>query len=122
MGVGKIFLHSFRALHGLDAVFFQRFVRNQEQGTHGHSSFVTGDEEGGIAKTPGPLRAIAFAAAAKEMKDQKVIKALKDRFPGVRAAHCLTPEMAKMARSHNNANILVLSGKWVEKDGQEKYL
>jgi len=30
--------------------------------------------------------------------------------PGIRAALCLTPEMARMARSHNAANVLVLGG------------
>lgn len=33
-----------------------------------------------------------------------------NRFPRVRAALCLTPEMAATARSHNNANVLVLGG------------
>ncbi len=31
-----------------------------------------------------------------------------NRFPGVRAAHCLDPDTAQMARAHNNANILTL--------------
>ena len=31
-----------------------------------------------------------------------------NRFPGVRAALCVTPKMAEMARRHNDANILVL--------------
>jgi ribose 5-phosphate isomerase B len=31
---------------------------------------------------------------------------------GIRAALVLNPEMAQLARSHNNANILVLSGKY----------
>ncbi len=30
---------------------------------------------------------------------------------GVRAALCLFPEMARLARSHNNANVLVLAGR-----------
>jgi glycine hydroxymethyltransferase len=33
-----------------------------------------------------------------------------NRFPRVRAALCFTPEMAATARSHNNANVLVLGG------------
>ncbi|MGI6087273.1 MAG: ribose 5-phosphate isomerase B [Kiritimatiellia bacterium] len=33
-----------------------------------------------------------------------------NKFPRVRAALCLTPRMAKMARAHNNANVLVLGG------------
>jgi glycine hydroxymethyltransferase len=33
-----------------------------------------------------------------------------NRFPRVRAALCMTPEMARLARQHNNANVLVLPG------------
>ncbi len=36
-----------------------------------------------------------------------------NKFPRVRAALCLTPRMAKMARAHNNANILVLGGEMI---------
>jgi ribose 5-phosphate isomerase B len=31
-----------------------------------------------------------------------------NRFPHVRAALCVTPEMARLSRAHNNSNILVL--------------
>jgi ribose 5-phosphate isomerase B len=34
-----------------------------------------------------------------------------NRVKGSRAALCLTPEMARMARRHNNANVLVLGGR-----------
>ncbi|MDD5673315.1 MAG: ribose 5-phosphate isomerase B [Chitinivibrionales bacterium] len=34
-----------------------------------------------------------------------------NRFKRVRAALCITPEMARLSRSHNNANILVLAGR-----------
>ena len=34
-----------------------------------------------------------------------------NRFKKVRAALCVTQEMARMAKSHNNANILVLGGR-----------
>lgn len=33
-----------------------------------------------------------------------------NRYPGIRAALCTTPQLAIMARSHNNANVLVLQG------------
>jgi glycine hydroxymethyltransferase len=36
-----------------------------------------------------------------------------NKSPGIRAALCLTPQMAQMARSHNDANVLVLGGKTV---------
>jgi ribose 5-phosphate isomerase B len=34
-----------------------------------------------------------------------------NRVKGARAALCLTPEMARMSRRHNNANVLVLGGR-----------
>jgi RpiB/LacA/LacB family sugar-phosphate isomerase len=34
-----------------------------------------------------------------------------NRIRGARAALCFTPEMARMARRHNNANVLVLGGR-----------
>lgn len=36
-----------------------------------------------------------------------------NKFPGIRAALCMSPEMARKARTHNNANILVLPGKLI---------
>ncbi|MFQ6103813.1 MAG: ribose 5-phosphate isomerase B [Candidatus Glassbacteria bacterium] len=39
-----------------------------------------------------------------------------NKFPGVRAALCTTPEMVKLSRLHNDANILVLAGRLTEPD------
>jgi glycine hydroxymethyltransferase len=39
-----------------------------------------------------------------------------NKFPRVRAALCLKPEMATMTRQHNNANVLCLSGKFTTND------
>lgn len=36
-----------------------------------------------------------------------------NRFKGIRAALCLFPDMAKLARAHNNANVLVLPGRFL---------
>ena len=36
---------------------------------------------------------------------------IANRFPGIRAAPCHEPFSAKMARLHNNANVLVLGGR-----------
>lgn len=36
-----------------------------------------------------------------------------NKHQGVRAALCFTPEMAKLARQHNNANVLCLSSRFV---------
>ena len=45
-----------------------------------------------------------------------------NRFPGVRAALCLSAEMAEKAREHNNANVLVLSGAYVSDDAGAEIL
>lgn len=36
-----------------------------------------------------------------------------NRAKGIRAALCLFPEMAKLARAHNDANVLVLPGRFL---------
>ena len=38
---------------------------------------------------------------------------IANRFKGIRAALCLFPEMARLARKHNNANVLVLPGRLI---------
>ena len=43
-----------------------------------------------------------------------------NKVPGVRAALCLNPFMAKISRQHNDANILILPGRIVsEKEGED---
>lgn len=39
-----------------------------------------------------------------------------NRYPGVRAAVSWTPEIARLARQHNDANVLVLPARFVEDD------
>jgi ribose 5-phosphate isomerase B len=39
-----------------------------------------------------------------------------NKYPNVRAALCWTEEIAKLARQHNNANILSLPGRFLEKE------
>jgi ribose 5-phosphate isomerase B len=39
-----------------------------------------------------------------------------NKYPNVRAALCWTVEIAKLARQHNNANIIALPGRFVEKE------
>ncbi len=45
-----------------------------------------------------------------------------NKFPRVRAALCVTPRMAKMARAHNNANVLVMGGALVTQDEAARIL
>lgn len=40
-----------------------------------------------------------------------------NKIKGIRAALALTPEMAELMRSHNNANILVLAAKYTPLEG-----
>lgn len=37
-----------------------------------------------------------------------------NKHQGIRAALCWLPELARLARAHNNANILVLPGRFIE--------
>jgi ribose 5-phosphate isomerase B len=39
-----------------------------------------------------------------------------NRHPGVRAAVVWSPELAKLAREHNDANILILPARFVSED------
>jgi ribose 5-phosphate isomerase B len=45
-----------------------------------------------------------------------------NRFPGARATLCLNSEMARLARQHNDSNILVLAGRMTSKPGVTKLL
>ncbi len=45
-----------------------------------------------------------------------------NKFPRVRAALCLNADMAALARQHNNANVLALSGKYTQEDELESIL
>ena len=39
-----------------------------------------------------------------------------NKYPKVRAALCWTEEIARLARQHNNANIIALPGRFIEKE------
>ena len=43
-----------------------------------------------------------------------------NKVKGIRSALCLNEEMAKLARSHNNANVLALSSKFVSEEEAKK--
>lgn len=45
-----------------------------------------------------------------------------DKVPGIRAANIITPEFAALAREHNNANIITLSGRFVDLDTNKNIL
>lgn len=37
-----------------------------------------------------------------------------NKFPGIRAAFCPSPEFARVSREHNNANVLTLGARFIE--------
>ncbi len=45
-----------------------------------------------------------------------------DKVPGVRAANIITPEFAALCREHNDANVITLSGRFVDYDTNCKIL
>lgn len=44
------------------------------------------------------------------------------KIPGVRAANITTPDFAELARQHNDANVVTLSGRFVDLDTNKKIL
>lgn len=45
-----------------------------------------------------------------------------NKIHGIRAVNCITAQFAELAREHNNANIVTLSGRFVELDENERIL
>lgn len=45
-----------------------------------------------------------------------------DKVPGVRAANIITPQFAQLCREHNDANVITLSGRFVDLDTNKKIL
>jgi len=43
-----------------------------------------------------------------------------NKFPGIRAAFCMNPELAKASREHNNANILTLGARFIQEAEAKK--
>lgn len=43
-----------------------------------------------------------------------------NRYPGVRAALCLNPELARLSREHNDSNVLVLGARFTEPGAAEQ--
>jgi ribose 5-phosphate isomerase B len=39
-----------------------------------------------------------------------------NKVPGVRAVTCFEPELARLSREHNDANVLTLGGRFTDKD------
>ena len=45
-----------------------------------------------------------------------------NKHQGIRAALCWIPEIAKLSRQHNNANILVMPGRFIDTDMADKIM
>ncbi|MDD5676565.1 MAG: ribose 5-phosphate isomerase B [Kiritimatiellae bacterium] len=67
------------------------------------------------------VAALVAAKVSQGLVDQGIVicttgigvSIVANKFPRVRAALCMNPRMAKMARAHNNANVLALGGELV---------
>jgi len=65
---------------------------------------------------------LAARAVAQDKADKGILicasgigmSIVANKVNGVRAALCVTEEMAKLSRSHNNSNILVLGGRMID--------
>lgn len=45
-----------------------------------------------------------------------------DKVPGIRAANIVSPEFAALCREHNDANVITLSGRFVDLDENKRIL
>ena len=45
-----------------------------------------------------------------------------NKHQGIRAALCWIPEIAKLSRQHNNANVLVMPGRFIDTDMADKIM
>jgi RpiB/LacA/LacB family sugar-phosphate isomerase len=97
----------------------EKSIEVEDQGTHNQESVDYPE--------------YAAAAAAKVVSGQADygivicttgigVSIVANKFPGIRAALCTTPQMAKMARAHNNANILALGGQTVTEADAKKII
>ncbi len=75
------------------------------------------------ARTDYPDYAFAVAEAVAKGRAQRGIlicatgigmSIAANKVPGIRAALCLNPTLAKLSREHNNANVLCLGADWVD--------
>jgi len=81
----------------------------------GHEVLDLGPEGPGSVDYPDFADKVALAILSEEAQMGVLlcgtgmgISMAANRHPGIRAALCCTPEMATLARAHNNANILCL--------------
>ena len=75
----------------------------------GHEVVDMGPETGERVDYPDYAEKVAHAVAA-------------DKVAGVRAVNCVWPEFAELARRHNDANVITLSGRFVTLEENERIL
>ena len=68
------------------------------------------------------LAALDHAVEAGERVRQIAERIDEPLVHGIRAVNCITTQFAELAREHNNANIVTLSGRFVELDENERIL
>lgn len=100
----------FKMKEALKTMLAERKVNVEDLGCHSNQSVDYPDYAAAVA-----------ARVSEGLVDQGVLicttgigmSIVANRFPRVRAALCLNPRMAQLARNHNNANVLTLGGELI---------
>ena len=90
----------------------------------GYEPLDLGTDSAGIHRLSGFLPTRSRHASSGTMRERGVLLCgtglgmsyAANRHPGVRAAVAWTPEVARLAREHNDANVLILPARFVSED------
>lgn len=96
----------------LKASLLQRRIPVTDAGTHSEAAVDYSDLAGVVAHAVSAGEADAGILVCKTGIGMSISA---NKVPGIRAALCMTPQIAAKAREHNNANILVLAGEYTNK-------
>jgi len=89
----------------------------------GHEVIDCGTYSSESTDYPDYARKAAQAVATGEASNAIIVcgsgigvSIVANKTPGIRAANCVTPEMARLAREHNHANVLTIGERLVDWD------
>ncbi|MFO7975097.1 MAG: ribose 5-phosphate isomerase B, partial [Candidatus Hydrogenedentota bacterium] len=99
------------AMEGPPPLFKPAIVRHLEE--HGHTVIDCGTNTAEAVDYPDIAKAVCEKILSEEAEAGVLmcgtgigVSIAANRNPGIRAAVCATPEMARLSREHNNANIV----------------
>lgn len=98
--------------------------KNYEVTDVGAYSFIEGDDfnDPAIAVARAIRRELGAARGVLVCDSAHGVTMQANRFKGVRAAHCQTEESAKLAREHDDANVLCMSAHFLNEDVMKKII